>query len=435
MSYDPLRISGFGGIDIEQLVKAVMLPEEQRLASLESRRADFSAEQRAWQDLDSRLDALLEALERALRESPLAARRVENSRTDLVTAAVSPGAPVGTYRIEVIQLAAPHILMGEPLPIGEPLGLSGTIRVNGSPVAITAAMTLAGIRDAINAAGTGVTASIVDGRLFLSGAEGSQNRISLMDDGGVLEQLGILDASGQIRHEQQAPADAVLRVNGLTVVRSTNRITDLMDGLTLELHRAEAGTAVSLAVSADLDADAKAAMDLIGEINRTIDLIRKESSDGGRLRREVSTLAVLERRIRQALLDPVASGDGAYRYAFALGLSTGRDGRIQVQESDLRRALAEDPAGIRAYLLGEGGALARVREVLREYAGLGGILERRQESAAGAMRRLDQQIQRARYLNARRAERVRSQFIRMQQIMLQMSRLAQGWGGSVPYGQ
>lgn len=429
---DNVRISGFGGIDIEQLVEAVMLTSKYRLEQMESRRAQLDTAKNAWGKLDSKLEALDDLLWSLRRGGNLGARQATSANEALLTASASNRAEPGSYRIEVRRLATAQIIMSDQVQTAEPLGLDGTVTINGTEITITAGMTLAGIRDAINQSGAGATATIIDGRLFLTGRTGAEGALALGDGGGVLRSLGILDDEGGIKHEQQAAADAEIVINGLVVTRSTNEITDLIDGVTLTLRSAEPGTVFDLTVAANRDADKQAIKDLVQRINEVLSLIRQQYSEGGALRGDASTLRMLETHVKQALMDEVP-GAGV-QFGFALGLTWGRDGLIQLSEAKLEEALSANQEGVRQFFLSEGGAVERLQRLADLYADIGGIFEHRQESLRLQQERMQQQIENARYLHARREELVRSQFIQMQRVMMQMQNMGSGFSSFLMWG-
>ncbi|MBL0938554.1 MAG: flagellar filament capping protein FliD [Gemmatimonadaceae bacterium] len=123
------------------------------------------------------------------------------SGRSLLTAAASSSATPGRYRVEVVQLADTAKVAGASVAdTSAARNLSGTFAVNGTNIAIDAADSLAGIRDKINAANTGVTASIVSeggtaGRLVLTGNTPGATGISVTDGTGALgRELGFLDS-------------------------------------------------------------------------------------------------------------------------------------------------------------------------------------------------------------------------------------------------
>lgn len=126
--------------------------------------------------------------------------------------------------------------------------------LNGGFDGDNANLSQADVRDSINRAAPGATASLVDGRLVItSDATGADGKLEFRDDApanGILEQLGILisdpldDATLSTAFstdqtqggEMTAASDATFSVNGLVLTRSKNTgINDVITGVTIDL--------------------------------------------------------------------------------------------------------------------------------------------------------------------------------------------------------
>ena len=109
--------------------------------------------------------------------------------------------------------------------------------------------TLAGLRDAINAADADVTASILKTSdstyaLVLKSREGANHamKITASEDAGA---AGLADfAYGAVDSNVQtiAASDASLRLDGTTITRDTNSISDLLDGMKMTLKSTSSTT-------------------------------------------------------------------------------------------------------------------------------------------------------------------------------------------------
>ncbi|MBC7325292.1 MAG: flagellar filament capping protein FliD, partial [Moorella sp. (in: Bacteria)] len=125
------------------------------------------------------------------------------------------------------------------------LGLSGSFSISvGSEtrnVTVNENDSLQSIASLINTspgAGDIVTASVVDHRLVLTSKTiGASGAISFSDPDGVLNKLGLVDAGGGILPEAvvQAAQDARFTIDGLAISRYSNTITDVIQGVTLNL--------------------------------------------------------------------------------------------------------------------------------------------------------------------------------------------------------
>jgi flagellar hook-associated protein 2 len=178
----------------------------------------------------------------------------------------------------------------QDVAIGDLLGLSsppsGTVTIDdgsGQAVSITvdlATDTLADIADKINQANKSETATVVafeeNGqtgyRLEINGA----GPLTFTDEGGVLETLGVLSAN--VTQENQAGADAILKVNGLQIIRNSNTISDAIDGVTLELLSAEPGQPVTITLDRDDEAIRTQIDEFVASFNAVREFIDKHTS-------------------------------------------------------------------------------------------------------------------------------------------------------------
>lgn len=123
------------------------------------------------------------------------------SGRSLLTASATSDAVAGRYRVEVLQTAdTAKIAGGSVADTSAARGLSGSFTVNGTSISVDAADSLLAIRDKINSADTGVTASIVSeggnaGRLVLTNNASGATSLDLGDGAeGLGRELGFLDS-------------------------------------------------------------------------------------------------------------------------------------------------------------------------------------------------------------------------------------------------
>jgi len=170
-------------------------------------------------------------------------------------------AAAGTYSFEISQVASKHKIASNTQAVNPtddaPVG-AGTFNIatatGNADITVAADDSLLDIRDKINAvtSNTGVQASVVkvaDGQstlIFTSTAEGEDNRMTLSDvSGTVLADLGA--------NEIDPGNNAEFTLDGIAVSRSSNEISDLIDGLSISLYDAEPGTTIKIEVEQDLN--------------------------------------------------------------------------------------------------------------------------------------------------------------------------------------
>jgi flagellar capping protein FliD len=211
-----------------------------------------------------------------------------SSDESILTTEASILAEPGTYSVEVLNTAKAHSVVtdayssiDEIIGTGEIQITFGEITYDGSgdflnqdidptkggpPITIDDSnKTLSGLRDAINDAGIGAKASIInDGsgyRLVITSEDtGAKNamRIMTLDDTGAVATSGLSSIAfnevqnGASTLTQTAKGeDALLKANGLTITRASNTIEEVVPGVTLNLLSADVGKPISIVVAPD----------------------------------------------------------------------------------------------------------------------------------------------------------------------------------------
>lgn len=214
--------------------------------------------------------------------------------------------------------------------------------------------TLAGLRDAINAADADVTASILKTSdstyaLVLKSREGANHamKITASEDAGA---AGLADfAYGAVDSNVQtiAASDASLRLDGTTITRDTNSISDLLDGMKMTLKSTSSTTGL---VSARYDtATATAAMQLVVDglngMNEMLNTMSKRGVGG----EEDGPLAgdplvrSLQRQLRGYTTTSLTGFQDDPIHLADFGVKTARDGTISLDQEVFRRTFEANP--------------------------------------------------------------------------------------------
>ena len=221
--------------------------------------------------------------------------------------------------------------------------------------------TLEGIAASINDSDMGVTASVVqksdnDFALVIRSSTGLDNamRISVIPD-DVNEDLDELDFSiYNGAKEVAAAANASLTLDGVSVTRNSNSITDLVDGVTLSLSSTTSG-AETISASYDTDTALLAAEGFVAELNSVITLLRDKSARGndteasGDLPGDPLVRSMINQINSITSEEIVGFGDDPV-YLANYGVMTNRDGSISVNASTFRQAYEANPDAFNAIL-------------------------------------------------------------------------------------
>ncbi len=195
------------GLDVNSIVTALMNVEQRPLTLMQTKGSTLQTEISAFGSLKSQLANLGDVATRLASADNWKNYSATSSDSSVVSATTTAKAAAGEHKLTVSQLAQAQVLASGTFAASTSTVGSGKLSIevgttaNGaftpasgkSPVTVTvdsAHQTLAGVRDAINAAGSGVTASIVNGsggaRLVLRSANGagSSVRMTAADDDG-----------------------------------------------------------------------------------------------------------------------------------------------------------------------------------------------------------------------------------------------------------
>jgi flagellar hook-associated protein 2 len=381
-----LASPGLGsGLDITslvgQLVAAERAPGELRIRRLTNQADTKISALGALNGVLSTLQASLGGLKTI---DSFQIRRAESADRTVFTATANAAAANGTYNIEVEQLATAQRLNSAAFAAGSGAvvgtgALTLTSGTNSFSVDInTSNNTLAGIRDAINTStsNTSVQASVIqaaDGaRLVLAARSvGAANAIRVTQTGGDggLAQL-VYDPGVSTTLQELAPAqDARVIIDGFTVNSTGNVVENAIEGVSINLLRANDGATFALTVSNDR---AK----VVENINKFVTEYNNVATKVQELRRfDPSTETVgpllgdamlrgIESSLRRELTARTASAVAPYDSLAAIGIRTGADGKLSVDSGRLNAALDADFSSAARLFGAEDGVGARLARVV-----------------------------------------------------------------------
>lgn len=381
-----LSASGIGsGLDVngllQQIVDAERAPKENRLNLQEAR---TQAEISAFGSLKSAITSFKSSISSLKTASGFSVNSVSIGNPDLLSASASSIATEGSYSVEVQSLAQQHSLASIAFNELDTIIGTGTLTfkfgttdydsgtdtytsftenpdTTSKSVAITNENnTVEGVRDAINAAGIGVRATIVDDgtgyKLLITSENGGvDNSLEItVDEGGAaadnIDTTGLSQLAFNINatnsEQTQAAADAIVKVNGLTIHRDSNTITGAIHGVTLNLKSADIGVPTQVTINRD---DSKAETNITEFVNRYNELVSSinqlteyggEDGQSGLLIGDSTTRTILA-QIREELV-MVIPNDSVYSTLSSIGITTQRDGTLELDSSKLNAALADD---------------------------------------------------------------------------------------------
>lgn len=354
------------GIDtgalIEGLSDAAFAPKQALIAK---REAANTAQISALAEASNAIDSFAKALSSLVGGGTLFTQPTV-SDTNILTATALAGADIGNLssQIQVQQLAKAQTLESTSFAASsDPVGqgdLTLTTAAGAFVVTIDASNdSLAGLRDAINAKNSGVTASIVtqagSARLVLKGATGEANAFTLSVPGGTtsgLERFAYDPGIPGGMTAAQPAQDAIVILDGVQIKRATNSFTDVIDGVRIDLKAASPGTPISLGISRPTEAISQAVHDFVDAYNELHKMLAAATAPalapggGGPLRGDIS-MREMQRQLAKLTSTTLNSTGGPSTLA-EIGVATNRDGSLRIDNGRLQAVLASDPTGVEA---------------------------------------------------------------------------------------
>ena len=402
-----LTAAGVGsGLDVKGMVSQLMTVEQRPMTLLASKEASYQSKLSSLGSVQGSLSAL-QTTAQSLKTAGSAAYSTSVSDSTVLSATADSTAASGNYALQVTKLAqvqklvsaAPGLAdtsstvgLGSATSITITLGTTSGTPVDGqyasagfvadparTPVTLSidsSNNTLAGIRDAINAANAGVTASIInDGssapyRLALtsnnSGAASSM-QLTVSGEAAVKSLVGFdpTEAS-QSLSETQTARNAQLTVDGVSVSSASNSVAGAIQGVTLNLTK-ETTSAVTVAVQRSSSQLSAALSSLVSAYNSANKAMAGASAKGAVLQGN-STVLGIQRQVR-ALLGGVQSVSGSYTTLSQLGISFQKDGSLALDASKLNLALSADVVSASALALALGSAVKTFADGLLGFSG------------------------------------------------------------------
>ena len=425
------------GIDIESIVNQLVAVERRPIQLLEARQTDIDIQISALGAVQDAVTNFQSSISDIKLSTGFRTFAVDSSDSEVLTAEAGEGSVPISSDIEVLTLAQRNKLASVAFANGESVVGEGqldiTVGGNTFSIGIDANNnTLEGIRNAINENlnNSGVSASIItadDGsHLVLTSEEsGTANALSITvtgdtdgndTDAAGLSSLVFVSGGTQNLQEIDVAQDATLRVDGFDVTRSSNEISDVIEGVTLSLK--DIGTA-TLSVSEDrsvgksaIEAVVTAYNDLIISLNT-----QRESTLQGE-----SLLLGIETRVRQIFSDRFSITGSNFQYLFDVGLTFDRDGILSLDSDKFDQAIDDDFNGVvQLFSDPDAGFAQAIDAVVSSYVDTGGLIQARTDGLSESRSQIDDDIERIEDRIVLTEQRLRRQYAALDSLVGQLN--------------
>lgn len=367
------------GVDVAALVSSLVDAQfANKTAQLTKQSATITNQISGVSSLKSGISSFSSALTSLVKGGSLATAPTSSNAGIVGVSALSGAKLAGlSASVEVRQLATAQVATSAPRPdtiasVGRGSftltfgtadvtdgAMTGFTAGTGAPISIpiTAGNSgLSGIARAINAAGAGVTATVLTdsagSRLSIKGATGEAKAFTLTatedPDAPGLSALNI--GPGATTSIGTTARDAIVAVDGTALKRPSNSISDLITGVKLDLVSASVGTTVTIGSSAPTASLSQAVSDFVETFNQLNAAIKEQTDPATGALRSDAAATGLQRQLRQLTLTPLSTGaaTGAPTTLAEIGVRTNRDGTLSVDSTVLSSMLNKYPTAVEA---------------------------------------------------------------------------------------
>lgn len=464
----------------EMLISQMIRIERQPQDRIKAERDNQDRLKNVMSDVDSKLSALHTLVKQFTDtfNSPFQARTANAAADSPFGVTASDSAALGSHTLQILRLASADTRISKqfstsgtelfdffrrrgaqtfsieiPQPTDADPNNVASISVTVDPTGTTDDEILAEIRTAIaDAMSDAVTDGTIDAadkavasvvnetsdtaRLSLrSGNTGYDNRLQFTDSRhGLLALLEVTTetaasgtAGGAVvavgTSETDSELNSTFVLDGLTLYRGTNNVTDALDGITLDLKKA-GGDPAEFSVTSDAESIKGMVNDFIKKYNDLLTYIQNKSKVDGTtgVRGDFAgdgTFSGLRYSLRDDISRAVTGQPADAPTALTdLGIKTNKDGTLELSDATkLIAAVEKDAGAVESLFAGDDGVATRLKTRIDQFVGIDGIVDNRKESIDTRLKRLDDQIKDWDDRLAQRESQLRAQFAKMQETI------------------
>ena len=431
------------GLDTNSLISGLVKAEQGPINLLQNQKTTLQTQQGVYTTLVGSLAALKTDAQSLSLSSDFNKKAATSSDSTVVTASADSTALSGFNTILIDTLAKNQSIESTSFTSTSDSIGTGTLTLHvgstDTPITIDGTNnTVTGLKNAINASGAAVLASIVN---VGSSASPDYRLIIQSKDSGVANAITVTgalasgtDAFAGGGHLVQPAANAVLSVNGLTVTRSSNTISDVVPGVTFVLLKegdhdgvvTSADESANITVAADGTAIASSIKQLVDSYNTVNKIandqftVNPDTNRQGPLGGDPTLRGVIS-RLRSEL--SAAGGIGAgIQYISDIGITFGKDGSLTLDESKLDSALKSDPVGVgNLFALVQNGIGKRIPDAIDDFvSSVNGSVTFREKGIQANIDRIDQKIARENDRITALQDRLTQQFSDLEKLVSQL---------------
>ncbi len=255
--------------------------------------------------------------------------------------------------------------------------------------------------------------------------------------------LYLVDGEVDLYFDQEKPAqDAKVKLDGFEIELPTNKATDLIPGVTIDLKKAKPGEEISIEITEDVQKIGGKITSLVDNINNVLKFIKEQNSldektDTSRTLGGDLTLSQIESKIRTAVFSTVTTSSGPHRVG-DYGITFERSGLLKFDQEKFEAALSKDYKAVSETLSGsytvEGGKVNGFMDILEDAAKSllaqpSGSLTTRKSGLQSQINQIDRQIANKQRNIAQKEELLKAKFARLEETMSKIRGQGAGLAG------
>lgn len=447
--------AGIGsGLDLESIIKASVDSENiPKMQSFAAKQDSLKVELSAVGEVKSAISKLNDTIEK-LADIENFGKRVANitqpTSGDIISVTPTSKISVGNFNIAVKELAQGSRAVSAD---GAFASTEAVVSASGGTLSfaagadksfdlsVTAGMTLAELRDAINSSDTnfGVTANIVNtgdpaigSKLVLtSNVSGNGNDLVITSDTAELDAIETYDATtnpsgGMTIANEDKASSAVITVDGLEVTSETNTFKDAVQDMTITAKAKSiddgSGNLETAKLNVEFDRESVTALvdEFIANYNNLIGTIGFQTRPTQGLGGD-ATMRSLSSQLVNTLSVPLTDA-GPFGSIFDIGLTIDKEGYLEKSSlvRSLNEAMDENFDDIGTAFAGDNGVAKQLESLLGNYIDSNGLLKQRETDLNGRLDDLNDDVADHNFRMESLEQRLRKQYAGLDVLLAQM---------------
>lgn len=395
---------------------------------LKAQQTRFTTLLSSYQKLETSLGSMQDLLESFTKDKELLSNTASTSADTVLSVTAGSDAVAGNYEIFVQQLAQNHQMSlsfnsTDTLPADGQFEL--TVAGESFAVDLSALPANAGLTDLASAINNAADNSGVQATVMRSGTQsylvltskesGAANAISMNFLAGADTSGADIGAAVSAATELKAAQDAIVKVgaqNPITVTSASNKLEDVIAGVTIDLKKMQAGTDQPVQIS--VQQDPKAVEDKLKKFVDSYNALVKQINADPSLKSDTMARSISS-QMRQSF-------QKLYQGATlsSVGIEFDRNGVLSVNSEKMTQALAENPAKVEQMLVADNSLFSGIQDSLEPYTKRFGLMKDKQQTLQASLDMVTEKQKRHDYSMDLVYKRYLSQFTQMQVTIAQL---------------